>query len=385
MISAGNLDARPPVSFGHRIGAGTKSAFTYDGRLGELYGIFLVNLLLTILTLSVWRFWGKTRIRRYIWAHTSLAGDRFEYTGTGGELFLGFIIVMIAFVIANIGITGLQIAFEPGSPVHDATQSVLALAILYLTFVAQYAAQRYRLSRTLWRGISGGMTGSAWAWGIKGMFFSVLALLSIGLAWPWAQMRLIDDRLNNSYFGDAKASISTSSRPLYLPYLVGLAVTLAGSGIIGYAIYLFMDSPLGDGLARLFNPNGGPDVGAAIVVIFIAILAAYLAIFVVSILAFAAYFVAMAREIAKRLELGTLRFATPITPGRLIGRYLGNVVIIVLTLGLGLPIAIHRTMKFLAANIEIVGAVEGSEITRADLPRPRIGEGLLEAFDPGIL
>lgn len=59
--------------------------------------------------------------------------------------------------------------------------------------------------------------------------------------------------------------------------------------------------------------------------------------------------------------------------------------IIVFTLGLGLPIAIHRTMLFLTRNIDVIGEIDGSEITRADLPRPKFGEGLLEAFDPGIL
>ncbi len=56
----------------------------------------------------------------------------------------------------------------------------------------------------------------------------------------------------------------------------------------------------------------------------------------------------------------------------MIGRYLGNILIIVFTLGLGLPIAIHRTMLFLSRNIEIIGEIDGSEITRAELPRPEI-------------
>jgi uncharacterized membrane protein YjgN (DUF898 family) len=69
----------------------------------------------------------------------------------------------------------------------------------------------------------------------------------------------------------------------------------------------------------------------------------------------------------------------------LVSRYFWNIVIIVFTLGLGLPIAIHRTMLFLSHNIVLVGEIDGSEITRAELPRPKFGEGLLEAFDPGIL
>ncbi len=89
--------------------------FVYDGRLGELYWIFHHQHPAHDRHLGIWRFWGKTRMRRYLWSHTSLSGDRFEYTGTGGELFVGFIIVMIAYVLGSIGLTALQIVFEPGS------------------------------------------------------------------------------------------------------------------------------------------------------------------------------------------------------------------------------------------------------------------------------
>ncbi|MCY4396908.1 MAG: DUF898 family protein, partial [Rhodospirillaceae bacterium] len=64
---------------------------THDGRSGELFVIFLVNLALSILTLGIYRFWGRTRIRRYVWSQTSLLGEPLEYTGRGIELFLGFL------------------------------------------------------------------------------------------------------------------------------------------------------------------------------------------------------------------------------------------------------------------------------------------------------
>lgn len=366
------------------------TGFVYDGKLGALYGIFLMNLLWTILTFSIFRFWAKTRMRRYLWSRTSLNGDRFEYTGTGGELFIGFLIVMAIYIVAFIGITILAIVAGPDMPIIDYINILLGLVILYLTFVAQYAAQRYRLTRTTWRGISGGMTGSAWRWGFKALWFSILSLLSLTLAFPWTQMRLIDDRLGNSYFGDAKASIRTSSQSLYKSYIVGTVVALLVSGGIAYAAYSYITSNYGDTLAELFSvteqdPDRAAEYSEAFTVLYITVIAAYLLIFVVSILAFAAYYAAIAREVAQNLALGTLRFATPVTAGAIINRYLWNLLIIVFTLGLGLPIAIHRSMQFLAANIQVIGEIEGSDITHANLPRPKSGEGLLEAFDPGIM
>lgn len=61
----------------------------YDGSISDLYKIYLVNLLLTILTLGLYHFWAKTRKRRYIASSLQLKQDRFEYTGYGSELFYG--------------------------------------------------------------------------------------------------------------------------------------------------------------------------------------------------------------------------------------------------------------------------------------------------------
>src|SRR4051794_33119066 len=90
--------------------------FVYEGRLGEIYGIFIVNLLLSIVTLGFYRFWGKTRMRRYVWSRVSLSGDPFEYTGTGGELFVGFLIVMVLFFVATIVRTVVDLQAAPDSP-----------------------------------------------------------------------------------------------------------------------------------------------------------------------------------------------------------------------------------------------------------------------------
>jgi uncharacterized membrane protein YjgN (DUF898 family) len=369
--------------------------FAYDGRLGELYGIFIVNLLLSIVTLGFYRFWGKTRIRRYIWSRLSLSGDAFEYTGTGGELFIGFLIVVVLFFAASILRTVIELQSPPDSPIPGLTNLAFGLIVIYLVFVARYAAQRYRLTRTLWRGIRGGMTGSAWAWGFKAMLLGVLSAITLGFAGPWAQMRLLDDRMNNSYFGDAKAELHSSSKPLYIAFLIGIAITVLGMIVIFVImIGIARGSGLGADFAEIISQSSdaeeahrrGTELGRehwglilGLVFFF------YLSVIVLSLIAFAQYYVAMAREVARKLVLAELRFGTTVTIGRIIRLFLGNLLIFLLTLGLGMPIVIHRSVRFMTNNLLVYGEIEGSEITHANLPRPRYGEGLLEAFDPGLI
>ncbi len=86
---------KPPAAPPGKTTAGTVDAtaqthaLSFHGKGGELFGIYLVNALLSIVTLNVYYFWGKTKLRRYLWSHTQFMGDRFEYLGTGKELFKG--------------------------------------------------------------------------------------------------------------------------------------------------------------------------------------------------------------------------------------------------------------------------------------------------------
>jgi uncharacterized membrane protein YjgN (DUF898 family) len=333
-------------------------------------------------------------MRRYIWSRVSLNGDAFEYTGTGAELFIGFLIVVGLFFVATILKSVIDLASPPESPLPVLATVLFALVVLYLVFVARYAAQRYRLTRTLWRGIRGGMTGSAWAWGFKAMLLGVLTAITLGFAGPWAQMRLLDDRVNNSYFGDAKATMHSSSVPLYVAFLIGLVISWAGmiavialcaaiaaaSGFLSEFLTLAGQNTDSEAARRqmdeLMKQHLGLLIGLGVFF--------YLSVIVLSIVAFAQYYVAMMREIANKLTVAELRFGTTVTIGRIIRLALVNILVYLVTFGLGLPIVIHRSLRFITDNIQVYGEIEGSQITHADLPRPRYGEGLLEAFDPGL-
>src|SRR4051812_8455825 len=70
----------------------------YDGRLGELAGLVLRSAGLSLLTFGFYRFWGRTRIRAYLWSRLSLAGERFEYDGTPGEKLRRFLVALVVLI-----------------------------------------------------------------------------------------------------------------------------------------------------------------------------------------------------------------------------------------------------------------------------------------------
>jgi uncharacterized membrane protein YjgN (DUF898 family) len=370
-----------------------EQSFVYDGRLGELYAIFLKNLLLTIVTLGIYRFWGKTRIRRYVWSHVGFQGERFEYTGTGGELFKGFLIVLGFLVIAGLLRTGIELWSGPDSGATVLAQILFLFAVVYLVFVAQYSAQRYRLTRTLWRGIRGGMTGSAWAYGGKALLYNAISGFTGWLAQPWASFRLIESRLNNSYFGDAKAQASLRASEVLGRYFAGYGLMIViGMLVAGAGIAIMAATGALDAFRVLIEASAAGDkpdptgidikaIGVALFMFYV-ILVAW-AVFGAT-FAFAWYWSGVAREIADRLAVSELRFKSLVTGGSLIALYLGNVLILIFTVGLGLPIVLHRTLRFATTRYHVLGELDATRLAQSTLPRPRTGEGLLEAFDPGL-
>ena len=80
--------------------------YTGDGK--ALFFLALRTGLLTFFTLGIYRFWAKTRIRRFIWSSTRLDGSRFEYTGTGLEKFLGFLMAVVILAV-SFGFYGLAL------------------------------------------------------------------------------------------------------------------------------------------------------------------------------------------------------------------------------------------------------------------------------------
>ena len=203
----------------------------YDGTARSVAMIALVNGLLTIATLGVYRFWAKTRLRRYLWGRVNYEGDTFEYTGRPLELLIGFVIALVVLVAlgATMGFAEFALAG------NDAALTVLAvgqgLLILFLIHFAIFRARRYRLSRTQWRGIRGGQSGSAVTYGLMGTGWSLAMVVTAGLAYPFMRTGLQGYRLRHTWFGDRAFDFDARAMQLLLRWLVAWLLFIPTLGI----------------------------------------------------------------------------------------------------------------------------------------------------------
>jgi uncharacterized membrane protein YjgN (DUF898 family) len=363
-------------------------ALSYDGRLGELYGIFLMNLLWTVLTLGIFRFWATTRIRRYLWSRTRFQGERFEYTGTGGELFVGVLLAILiligAVVVAGVLFAVLYAIWQP--------LGVLAVLLLYggifvVASGAVFSAQRYKLSRTTWAGIRGGMTGSMLAYGLRAVLYGILAALTLFQMLPWRAVRLAEQRINASSLGNLRFRFQGRARDVYGPFLLTLLGTLALLALLAAGAWAVLQDYVPAIQAAMARRGGAPT--SADVLLFQRLtwvgIGAFLLFSLGSGLLNLWYVALFERHVIGRTNLGPLRFSSTLTGRGLLWLSVVNAAVLLVTLGLGFPVVLQRTMRFLAHNLWVSGALDLPALEQGTAPEPRLAEGLFQLLDGGAI
>jgi uncharacterized membrane protein YjgN (DUF898 family) len=210
--------------------------FRHHGRTGEVIRLALFNLALTIVTLSIWRFWGRTRVRQCLWGGTTVWSDPVEYTGTGGELFKGFLIALLLIYLPLVGgLAWAQYQMTQGNSLGEPGFGLLYLLAALMVAAGTYRARRYQMSRTVWRGIRGGQGGSALGYAGRTLLVWVAVPLSLGWALPWGEMMLARYKLGHTAFGNREFACESDSGGLYRRFAV---VWVSGLGFLG-AISMF--------------------------------------------------------------------------------------------------------------------------------------------------
>ena len=208
----------------------------YAGRAGEVAGIAVTNGLLGLVTLGFYRFWGKTRLRRYLWGRIGFDGDAFEYTGTGKELFIGFLVAIAVLIpLAALG-SVIEFAFPADQTVLAVSGMVQGLLIVLLVQFAIYRARRYRLTRSQWRGIRGGQTGSAVRYAFVALGWYVLVGITLGLAYAAMRTALQRYRTRNTWLGSERFDFEGRAGRLFGRWLLAWLLLIPTLGL-SYAWY----------------------------------------------------------------------------------------------------------------------------------------------------
>ena len=349
--------------------------FEFDGTLREYTLIALPNLFLSIATLGLYRFWATTRIRRYLWSRTVFMGDRLEWSGTGLELFKGalaaLIVVLTPIWLANFALRELAIH---GHAFIARGLSFAELPLFYAVVGAGvFRALRYRLSRTYWRGIRGGSSDPGLRFGLAYAWKNALAMATFGITLPWAMVSLWNQRWRAMSFGNWAIEANGRARRLGLPFLLCYLAPAVGIGVV----LLLVRS----GLVLTFF---GYEPRTPLEWVLIRLPAVFAFLFVCALI-IAAFYASFFHQMVGSMAVGGMTFRFNAGAIEWMELYLGDMVLVAFTLGLGSAFLSYRHWKFTIRYLQIDGHIDLDTLSRSHTAAPSQGEGLLDAFDLGAL
>jgi uncharacterized membrane protein YjgN (DUF898 family) len=242
------------------------------GDEGAYWRLRIKGAALVVVTLGIYRFWLATDVRRFLWSNTEIAGDTLEYNGLATELLVGFLFALailtplyMVFALAMLELD--MVVIKP---------ALIGFALLALLGeYALYRARRYRLTRTVFRGLRFDQHGSPWRYAAYALMCWAIVIVTLGLAYPWTLAFLERFKMRNTSYGDLHGRFEGSGLALFLrglplwlvivgPLFVALAV-LGGQidwDALGRLIDKGDDAETGKMIGKMLAPGLGVAVGA---------------------------------------------------------------------------------------------------------------------------
>jgi uncharacterized membrane protein YjgN (DUF898 family) len=336
-------------------------------------GLSLRNGLLNIVTLTLYRFWGKTEVRRRLWNTTFINDEPLEYTGRGIELFIGFLLALVV-----LGLPFLFVVF--GAQLLGPILAAVIIFPLYILMTAvlgygQFTAFRYLASRTTWRGVRFLLRGSPVGYGMKYLGYVWLSGFTLGWFWPAAQRSLAEPLWHGLRFGDRKFRFSLEDArrvPVYGAYAIFWVGMVVGYFVL-VAMMIAVMQPLMEGQEAGKPPT--MDMG-----VMLSIYAVFGVFFLIVLVLYAPYQAAILRSVAAGISFEGVRFKLNVRWQGMAWLTFSNVVLVAITLGFLMPFVQARSARYLFGRLETEGGVDLSTIAQAAEAGPKHGEGLADAF-----
>ena len=314
----------------------------FHGNARDYFRIWVVNLCLSLVTLGIFSAWAKVRKKRYMYAHTTLGGTPFQYLARPEPILKGRIIAVIGFSLYYLSSHFITTLF----PYVMAAGMVAAPWVLSRSagFKARYSAFRnmtFSFDGSYW-----GACKALYAWGILPAFIvgTVLSTMghkaTLGVAsvvfsfhFPWFLRRINAYIVEHTAFGGKKGEFSATGGQYFGVYFT--------SGLIILAIAI----PAIVIMTIIFRSGNNFQIFAILVT---------LPIYLGYVIAYA-FVKARSGNISwNHIRVGSLYFKSTLRTGDLVKLYITNAIGIIVSLGLLIPWAVIRTLRYRVEKMRVL-------------------------------
>lgn len=313
------------------------SDIQFSGGKMEYTKLWLVNMLLSVLTLGIYSAWAKVRNTQYLYGHTMVDGHRLSYLATPIQILRGRIIAAAIFV-----------AYAVISSINPMLNAIMLFAFLIAMPWLLIQGLKFSLRMTAYRNVRFSLNASYGDAVIYFFLFPLLGALSFGLLLPWAIQRLHKFIHDSISFGGKSFRLESRAGYYYLTVMATTGTALVA--LIVFAILLLVAGASGLNIDALANSD--PEALNSVIAAFMPLV--LLAMFFINYL-IAAVFQGMIRNhIMNNLSItGLVSFRSNISILGFAWLNLSNALLLIFTLGLGYPATQIRKNAFLAKATQV--------------------------------
>lgn len=336
----------------------TRHPFEFRGGATEYFRIWIVNLALTVVTLGIYSAWAKVRRLKYLHGHTVLDGSAFGYHADPRKILKGR---AIAFV--------LLLAYSVAGQAHPIAGVVAGLVLGLAMPWLVVKSLKFRMRMTSWRGVRFDFREDFGAAYRVYLGWGALAVLSLGLLAPVFVRKLNKFVVDHASFGTTRFECDPSLRSIYVASLKAVLVLLALGG-------------LAFGLAFWLEKTVAEDITPSLLalpltfVMFALLIAAYLA-------SYAIFQAGVSNAVYGSTRLGPHRLHSRLRGLPLTWLYVSNTLAIVASLGLLVPWAAIRTLRYRLDTLALTagGSLDDLVASEAAVSPSATGEEVADFFD----
>ncbi|HAS6257561.1 TPA: DUF898 domain-containing protein [Vibrio vulnificus] len=380
------------------------NSIQFKGQGGEFFGIWIVNILLSVITLGIYSAWAKVRTKRYFYGNTFIAGDNFEYHAQPMQLLKGRLVALalvVIWVVAN--------SFFP-------LASLVLLALFYVALPwLLWSNARFDSAMTSYRNVHFAFNGS-----LKEAYMSILGrglaslliiaiyiaivvasanasamvatLLGFGtlvlmfVLYAWVVAGIHQYFASGYQYGDwkfvAKIEAGFFLKTYCKAMLIGFLTAVAFMIVMGTFV-------LGTDIMNIFAGEvdllEGKGDFAYVVVTYLVTITMSLGITAYTTTRIRNYVFSRLTATAEAQSETEFRFASTFGVWDYMSLIVTNFLLQVITLGLARPWVMVRTSRYVASHTGVIGDMDTLKATDQDSAvKNAISDEVAQAFDLGL-
>lgn len=331
----------------------------FSGSAGEYFGIWIVNVVLSILTLGIYSAWAKVRTERYFYSNTRLAGSAFEYTANPISILKGRLIayaVVIALVLSSKFMPGLYL--------------ILIMGVALLMPALRVWSLRFQARNSVWRGLSFRFDQPAGDAYMPFFMWNIITFISATLLYPMASVAKQQFVVEGHRFGVKRFTFKGDSGQYYPAYFVAL-----GLGVLCFIVGVMV---IGVG-----SVGGNAEEGTSR---FAVVMALFMLVFYGGFFFVLTYLrVRYTNLMWQNASLMLHRFESTLRVRDVVWIYASNTVAILCTLGLAVPWAMIRLARYRAEHFTLIATGDLNDFVAAsEMSAGATGAELVDALDAGF-